>query len=67
MTEQNCDLYLYFSKKGAWHEKKAVYSQEDVAEIIEFARLRGIRVVAEFDTPGHTQSFQPGQPGLLTE
>jgi len=55
------------SKEGAWHEKIAVYTQQDVADIIEYARMRGIRVVSEFDTPGHTQSFEPGQPGLLTE
>ncbi|MFQ5741510.1 MAG: beta-N-acetylhexosaminidase, partial [Acidobacteriota bacterium] len=42
------------------------YSQDQVREIIRYASDRGIRVVPEFDMPGHTTSWVVGYPSLAS-
>jgi len=54
------------SAKGAYSQEH-VYKKSDVAEIIEAARLRGIRVIPEFDTPGHSDSWGLSHPEILTK
>lgn len=34
------------------------YSQDDIREVVNYAAERGIRVIPEFDIPGHSKSWQ---------
>ncbi|XP_022742491.1 beta-hexosaminidase 1-like isoform X3 [Durio zibethinus] len=40
------------------------YTVEDASDIVSFAKMRGIHVMAEVDVPGHAESWGAGYPDL---
>jgi hexosaminidase len=55
-----------FPKLHGMGSKGDYYTQEDIREVIEFAADRGIRVVPEFDLPGHSTAWFAGYPELAS-
>jgi len=43
------------------------YTQEDIMEVVGYAKKRGIRVMAEIDLPGHAQSWCVGYPDVCPD
>ncbi|CAH8853283.1 unnamed protein product, partial [Trichobilharzia szidati] len=43
--------YPELSDKGAYHPQKCTYNEIEVSDLLEYARLRGVRIIPEFDTP----------------
>jgi hexosaminidase len=50
---------------GAWSPHET-YSLADLSHIVAFAKDRGVRVMPEVDTPGHSYSWGVGYPEILT-
>ncbi|KDR82556.1 hypothetical protein GALMADRAFT_206396 [Galerina marginata CBS 339.88] len=53
--------FLELSQKAAYGPQ-SVYSSADVKDIVSYAAARGIDVVAEIDTPGHTSAIAKAHP-----
>ncbi|CAF3043999.1 unnamed protein product [Rotaria socialis] len=49
------------------HDEKDFFTQKDIRYLVEYARQRRIRIVPEFDIPGHTTSWFVGYPELATD
>lgn len=41
------------------------FTKKEFRELIDYAKLRGINIVPEFDTPGHALSFTKVRPDLI--
>eukprot|EP00937_MAST-01D_sp_MAST-1D-sp2_P007377 g7377.t1 len=52
--------------QGAWSPAQR-YTLDELRGVVAYARDRGVRVVAEVDTPGHSASWGRGHPEVVTQ
>jgi len=46
------------------YSKNERYTQEDIQELVEYGRMRGVKIMIEFDMPGHAASWCAGYPEI---
>lgn len=56
------ESYPNLAIDGAYQYPEATYSHEEVQMIVQYGYERGVRVVPEFDIPGHSYSWGLGYP-----
>mmetsp|Transcript_65468 Transcript_65468/g.128503 ORF Transcript_65468/g.128503 Transcript_65468/m.128503 type:complete len:333 (+) Transcript_65468:1-999(+) len=57
-------VYPLLNEKGAWLYPEAAYSVDDLKEVVAYAMERGVRVMPEWDVPGHG-SWGFGYPEVM--
>ncbi|KAK9761433.1 Glucosamine-6-phosphate isomerase (Glucosamine-6-phosphate deaminase) (GNPDA) (GlcN6P deaminase) [Basidiobolus ranarum] len=57
--------YPELSEKGAY-SKRWVYTEADIRGIVSYAKDRGVRVVPEFDIPGHAYTWGLAFPEIVS-
>ena len=55
-----------FPKLHEFGSDALYYTQDEICDLIAYARDRGIRVVPEFDMPGHSTAWFVGHPELAS-
>jgi hexosaminidase len=53
-----------FPRLQQYGSEGSYYTQAEIKDVVAYARERGVRVVPEFDLPGHSTSWLPGYPSL---
>ncbi len=52
------------SRVGMGEEQQGFYTQEEIRELVEYARLRNVTIVPEIDMPGHAEAALAAYPEL---
>jgi hexosaminidase len=52
--------------KGAYSAAET-YTLSDITDVVAYGKARGVRVMVEVDTPGHTGSWVKGEPSIMTD